>query len=84
MAATPATSGDRFEVLIQGKVHPWSRDTITLPEIRELGGFPPGSDVVEEDYATGNERSLPEDYVHELVPLEAGKTVVKKVGFKHA
>jgi len=82
MATSPASPGEAYEVLVQGKVHPWSRDTITVPEIRDLGGFPAGSTVVEEDFISGKERAVPEEYVHELTPLQAGKTVEKKVAFK--
>ena len=82
MNASPDTTGERYEVLIQGKIHPWGRDAISVPEIRELGGFPPGSTVVEEDFMTGRERPLSEDDIHELAPLDEGKSVEKKVGFK--
>jgi hypothetical protein len=82
MTASPAADDDRYEVLIQGKIHPWNQDRITVPEIRTLGGFAPGSTVVEEDFTTGKERPLAEDDVHELAPLDPGKTVEKKVGFK--
>lgn len=82
--SSPGTGGERYEVLVQGKIHPWERDRITVPEIRSLGGFPPGSTVVEEDYTTGRERPLSESDVHELTPLEGDKGVEKKVGFKQA
>src|SRR5256885_11365269 len=70
MSTSPDTTGERYEVLIQGKIHPWGRDAISVPEIRELGGFPPGSTVVEEDFTTGRERPLSEDDIHELARSE--------------
>ena len=82
MNASPDATRDRYEVLVQGKIHAWDREVITVPEIRELGGFPPGASVVEEDYTTGRERPLSEDDIHELAPLDEGKSVEKKVGFK--
>jgi hypothetical protein len=38
--------------------------------------------VVEEDFTSGRERPLSEDDIHELAPLDEGKSVEKKVGFK--
>ncbi|MGH4022767.1 MAG: hypothetical protein ACRDT0_26735 [Pseudonocardiaceae bacterium] len=71
-----------FGVLIEGRVHPWSKDTITVSEIRELGGLPADCPVVEENLQTAAERVLGEDDVHQPPKLEEGKTVTKKVNFR--
>jgi len=83
MSTSPRRDDLRYEVLVAGKIHPWDREVISVPEIRELGGFPSASSVVEIDFTTGRERQLAEDEVHELTPLEDGKSVEKKIGFKH-
>jgi hypothetical protein len=38
--------------------------------------------VVAVDLANNSETTLPEDGVHELVPLEEGKPLVKRTSFK--
>ncbi len=72
----------QFDVLIEGTLHSWDKDTITVPEIRELGGLPAGSPVVKIDLTTNAERAFEEGEVHELAPLDPGKPVVKRVGFQ--
>ncbi len=77
----------KFSVMIEGKVHPWDRKTISVPEIRSLGGLPNDRPVLEmemaggEDYGPITERELKEDEVHELVPLEPGKAHAKHMTF---
>ena len=77
----------KFSVMIEGKVHPWDKKTISVPEIRSLGGLPNDRPVLEmemaggEDYGPITERALKEDEVHELVPLEPGKAHAKHVTF---
>jgi hypothetical protein len=73
-----------YEVNIEGQIHPWSKDTISVPEIRELGGFSPESPVVAVNLEDRSERALAEDAVHQVVPLEAGKPLVKRMCFKRA
>jgi len=77
----------KFSVMIEGKVHAWDKKTISVPEIRSLGGLPDDCPVLEmemaggEDYGPITERVLKEDEVHELVPLEPGKAHAKHVTF---
>ena len=73
--------------MIEGKVRAWGKRTISVPEIRSLGGLPDDRPVLEmemaggEDYGPITERALKEDEVHELVPLEPGKPHAKHVTF---
>jgi hypothetical protein len=77
----------KFSVMIEGKVHAWDKKTISVPEIRALGGLPSDRPVLEmemaggEDYGPITERVLKEDEVHELVPLEPGKAHAKHITF---
>jgi hypothetical protein len=78
----------KFSVMIEEKVHAWNKKTISVPEIRSLGGLPGDCPVLEmemaggEDYGPITERVLKEDEVHELVPLEWGKPHAKHITFK--
>jgi hypothetical protein len=74
----------RYEVNVEGTIHPWSKPTISVPEIRELGNFSEDTPVVGVDFSSNAEETLPEDAVHDLVALEAGKPLVKRMGFKRA
>lgn len=71
-----------YDVNVEGKIHPWSKETISVSEIRELGGFPAGSQVVAVDLADNAETPLPEDAVHPVVKREEGKPLIKKMSFK--
>jgi hypothetical protein len=72
-----------YEVMIEGKAHPWNQDTISVADIRKLGTLPPGAPVVEEDLRDGTERTLPEDAVLHPHKLDAGKRPTKRVNFRH-
>jgi hypothetical protein len=72
----------RYEVDIEGQIHPWNKETISVPEIRELGGFPADSPVMAVSIEDDTEERLPEDAVHNLVALEEGKPLVKRTSFK--
>jgi hypothetical protein len=72
----------RYEVNIEGQIHPWDKETISVPEIRELGGFQADSPVVGVNIEDNSEERLSEDAVHNLVPLEEGKPLVKRMSFK--
>jgi len=72
----------RYEVLIDGRIHEWTKETISVPEIRELGGFQAESKVAAVDLATRDERTLDEDDLHHVPPLEQGKPLVKRMDFK--
>lgn len=71
-----------YEVNIEGQIHPWTKETISVPEIRELGGFPADSPVVAVNIENNTEETLSEDAVHNLVRLEEGKPLVKRTSFK--
>ena len=80
--------GPTFTVMIEGTLYAWGAKTISVPEIRTLGGLPAGRPIVQvelaggEDYGPVAERPLKEDDVHELVPLQPGKGVVKHMEFR--
>ena len=72
----------KFQVLVNERLYPWDKEAITAREVRELAGLPPDASVVKVDLTTNEEQPFGEDEVHKLVPLDPGKPVVKKVGFK--
>lgn len=71
--------GPKYEINIEGDSYPWERETITVPEIRELGKLPTDLPVIEVDLKTNTERTLGEDDVVELKP---GKGFGRKISFK--
>ncbi len=74
-------SGD-YDVNIEGTIHSWDKATISVPEIRELGGFPAGNPVVAINLADKSQTPLPEDAVHEVLKHDDGRPLVKKMCFK--
>lgn len=72
-------SQPRFEVNIEGALHPWDKPTITVPELRALGGLPADQPVIEVNLQTNTERTLNAD---EVVELKPGHGFAKKVRFK--
>jgi hypothetical protein len=71
--------GPRYAIDIEGTIHPWDEKTITVPEIRSLGGLPVDVPVLEINLHTNEERTLPEDAVVELKP---GLGFSKKIEFR--
>lgn len=71
-----------YQVLIEGAAYDWHKDTISVPEMRELGGLPKDRPVIQVDLQDNQMRVLAEDDVHQPVPLEPGKGVTKRVNFK--
>jgi Multiubiquitin len=69
----------RYNVDIEGQLHEWDRDTITVPELRELGGYAADQQMIVVDLKDNSERVLAEDEVIELKP---GMGFAKKVSFK--
>jgi hypothetical protein len=69
----------KFEINIEGQLYSWDRETITVPEIRKLGGLPAELPVIEVDLQDNTERTLAED---EVVEVKPGKAFGKKVQFK--
>ncbi len=80
MSAQPAADkGPKYLINIEGVEHPWDKDTITVPEIRELGNLPATDPVIEVDLQDNTERTLAED---EVVEVKPGKGFGKKVKFQ--
>lgn len=69
----------KFEIDIEEAIYEWDQETITVPQIRELGGLPTDTPVIEIDLEENTETELTEDAVIELKP---GKGFAKKVRFK--
>ena len=80
--------GPTFTVMIEGRLHAWGAKSISVPEIRSLGGLPPDRPIIQvelaggEDYGPVVERPLNEEDVHELMPLQPGRGVVKHIEFR--
>jgi hypothetical protein len=69
----------KYEVNIEGKIYEWAKPSITVPEIRSLGGLPTDKPIIEVELQTNNEVTLPEDGVIDLKP---GHGFSRKVEFK--
>ena len=74
----PSDRGPKYFVDVEGTEYEWDKDTISVPEIRELAGLASTDQVVEID-RDQNERTLTEDAVVELKP---GHGFSKKRKFK--
>ena len=70
---------EKYEVNIEGTDYPWSNDTITPEQIRELGHLPAGQPVLQVDLKTNEEMTLVEGVPVELKP---GQGFARKVQFK--
>lgn len=77
--STEAKARPKYVIDIEGNKYPWDEDTITVPQIRQLGGLPADQPVIEVDFQAGTERTLAETDVVELRP---GLGFSKKVAFK--
>ena len=69
----------KYEVNIEGQTFEWERDTITVPELRELAGYAADQQMIEVDLKDNSERVLEES---ETIELKPGKGFAKKVAFK--
>jgi hypothetical protein len=78
-AEPEAGRGPKYFVNLEGTEHPWDSETITVPEIRELGGWDSTLPVVEVNLEDNTERTLGED---EVVTLKPGHGFSKKVKFQ--
>lgn len=58
----------KFFVNIEDKEYPWAKETITVPEIRQLGNIPSDQQIIEE-VSDGSERTLAEN---EIVIIKPG------------
>lgn len=71
--------GPQYEINIEGTTYPWIGDTITVPQLRELGHLPAETPVIEVDLKSNVERTLDEN---EVVQLRPGQGFGRKVSFK--
>lgn len=69
----------KYIVNVEGVDHEWENPTITVPEIRQLGGFALEDPVIEVDLKDNSERTLRED---EVVEIKPGMGFGKKIKFK--
>jgi hypothetical protein len=74
-----ADEGEKFFVNIEGTIHPWDSNTITVAEIRKLAGWDATQQVVEVNLEDNTEQTLPEDAI---VTLKPGHGFAKKVKFQ--
>ena len=74
-----AGKGPKFRINIEGTVFDWNEDTITVPQIRELGALPSDVPVEMIDLETNVQRTLAET---EVVELRPGLGFAKKVKFQ--
>jgi hypothetical protein len=70
--------GPKYHIDIEGTIYDWDQDTITVPQIRELGNLPTNLPVLEID-KDNNQRTLAED---EVVELKPGMGFSKKVTYQ--
>lgn len=45
MSAEAAATGPKYDIWIEDTIHSWDKDTISVPEIRKLGGWPAGCPI---------------------------------------
>jgi hypothetical protein len=79
---SPQTDNDhgrKYLIDIEGTDYPWDHDTITVPQIRELGSIPQDQQVQEINLEDNIERTLDED---EVVTLKPGHGFAKKIRFQ--
>lgn len=69
----------KYEVNIEGQIHEWERETISVPELLQLAGYGPDQQMIEVDLTDNSERVLEQS---ETVELKPGKGFAKKVAFK--
>jgi hypothetical protein len=69
----------KYEVNIEGTIHEWDRETITVAELRGLAGFGADQQLIEIDLKDNSEHVLEEG---ETVHLKPGRGFAKKVEFK--
>lgn len=79
MSPKPDEHGPKYLIDIEGTDYPWDGDTITVPQIRELGSIPSDQQIQEVNLQENTERTLVEDEVETIKP---GHGFAKKVRFQ--
>jgi len=74
-----AKNDPKYQIDIEGELYRWDAATITVEELRELAGYPPGTEMIEVDLDTNTERTLTDG---EVINVEPGKGFGKKILFK--
>jgi len=69
----------RYQIDIEGELYPWDASTITVEQLRQLAGYPTGTEMIEVDLDTNTERTLTDGGV---ITVEPGKGFGKKILFK--
>jgi hypothetical protein len=69
----------KYQVDIEGTLYDWDRDSITVPELRQLAGYPADQQMLEVDLKDNSERVLEES---ETIEVKPGKGFAKRVAFK--
>jgi hypothetical protein len=78
MNVAAEASHSKYEVDIEGTLHPWERDTITPEQICESAGYPINTEIIEV-FEDNTQRVLKP---HEIVDLRPGVGFAKKHLFK--
>ncbi len=71
--------GPKYYINIEGTVYEWEEESISVSQLRQLGGLPFDVPVIEIDLKTNTERELQED---EIIQIKPGMGYSKKVSFK--
>ncbi len=69
----------KYDVDIEGQIHKWDRDSITVAELRGLAGYPADQQMIEVDLKDNSEQVLADDAA---IALKPGQGFAKKVVFK--
>lgn len=79
MALAEKSKGPKYVVNLEGSEIDWAKETISVPEIRELAGWDASQPILEIDLQDNTEKTLAEDAV---VMLKPGQGFAKKVKFQ--
>ena len=82
MSIEASSDGPNYEIWIEDTIHAWDKDSISVAEIRELGGLPADCAISAVDLVAQQEVPLSEDAVHEVPPRKPGRPLVKRTRFK--
>lgn len=77
--STHAEKHPKYMIDIEGTLVPWSEDTITVAQLRELAGVDASQPMIEVDLKDNTERTLSDD---EIIELKPGKGFGKKILYK--